>query len=144
MTLIRLHSARWSILIVEDHNELGLALAHGLRGAGFRTHLVRTCKEGKSLIGADRFDLLLTDMRLGGCSGVDLCEMARKHDLPVIIITGEASREEVAQAVNAGASMVLIKPFNVEALIQLIEQEIRKHQPDEMVKRAYRKLSRSG
>lgn len=144
MTLIRLHSARWSILIVEDHEELGLALAQGLRGAGFRTHLVRTCKEGKSLIEAHTFDLLLTDLRLGGCSGVDLCKLARQHDLPAILITGEASRDEVAQAVNAGASIVLLKPFDVEALVQLIEQEIRKHQPDEMVKRAYRKLSRSG
>lgn len=129
---------------MEDHHELGLALAQGLRGAGFRIQLAGSCKEGKRFIETKSFDLLLTDLRLSGCSGVNLCEMAQKHDLPAIIITGEASREELAQAVNAGASMVLLKPFDFEALIQLIEHQIRKHQPDEMVKRAYRKLLQSG
>lgn len=144
MTVIRLHSARWSILIVEDHAELGQALLQGIRAHGLRVHLVRSCEDAVKLIESVRFDLILTDLRLGGCSGVALCEMARERDIPAILITGLASRGEVATAVNAGASVVLEKPFDIDALVRLIDQKIKENLPDEMVKRAYRKLSRSG
>ena len=87
---------------------------------------------------------MLTDLRLGDGSGAQVCRLASELEIPAVLMTGLATRGEVAEAVNAGASCVLEKPFALDRLIELIEAQIAAASPDAMVRRAYRKMSRSG
>jgi DNA-binding NtrC family response regulator len=76
-------------------------------------------KEALTHLESDDFDLLLTDIRMPGMTGVELLERAREHDpeLPVIMITGFPSVETAVASLKLGAVDYLTKPFLPDELV---------------------------
>ena len=80
------------------------------------------------LQGAQRFDLLLTDIKMPTMSGLELAKIARERDpaIAIIIMTGFASFENMQQSVQRGAADFLAKPFELEQLRLAVDQALQK------------------
>lgn len=115
-------AAQKKILIVEDDSLMAKALERLLRAHGFA---VRCFSSAEALLdlGADNdATCLLIDIRLGGMSGVELRRglHASGSTLPVIFITAFDSESTHREALEAGCSAYLSKPFSASALIDAI------------------------
>jgi two-component system OmpR family response regulator len=72
------------------------------------------------------FQCVVTDYHLGERRGCEIVRTASVLDIPTILITGAANREEIARSVNLGAEFVLIKPYTCDDLVAKIRGAVRK------------------
>jgi len=74
--------------------------------------------EAIALFKPGEFDLVLTDWNMPGQPGIEVARAIRAQDakIPIIMITTEADKERVVQAVQAGVTDYLLKPFTPDAL----------------------------
>jgi DNA-binding NtrC family response regulator len=105
------------ILLCDDEDTLLRSLGRILRTAG---HDVVTADgpSGFALLQEDRFDMVLTDIRMPGKNGFEILQAARTRapGTPVIAMSGSAEIPDAVKAMQAGASDFLIKPFDVQTL----------------------------
>jgi CheY-like chemotaxis protein len=114
---------RASILFAEDDPAIRLIVAELLAADGYLTTAVETGDEAALLLKSQRFDLLLTDVRMPGLKdGIELATSAWIIDpeLPVVIVSGFA--RELTQRFNelTGNVRFLAKPFRFGELIKII------------------------
>jgi DNA-binding response OmpR family regulator len=109
-----------TILIVEDDDANRTGLMKILKGAGYEVVGAATFEEGRQLLAAQHFDLLITDLRLGGFNGLQLLV---SKPLPAIVITGYADPVLETEAKHLGAGF-LVKPFGAAALRSLVEEKL--------------------
>ena len=71
------------------------------------------------LLGKDRFDLVVTDFKLPGMSGLEFLQAVKRVDanMPVIIMTAFGTVESAVEAMKAGASDYVLKPFSLAELV---------------------------
>jgi two-component system response regulator HydG len=83
------------------------------------------------------FDLVVTDLRMGRDSGIDLCRRLASSapDLPVLVVTAFGSLEAAIEAIRAGAEDFLPKPFELEQLQFSIERALRNRELTREVRR---------
>jgi two-component system response regulator PilR (NtrC family) len=110
------------ILVVDDEQSMRDFLKILLVKDG---HHVVTAKNGDqalSVLGKQSCDLVISDIRMPGMSGLELLESIREHhgDLPVIMITAFASPDDAVQAMKNGAYDYISKPFNVDEIKSVI------------------------
>lgn len=74
--------------------------------------------EAVALFKPGQFDLVLTDWNMPGKSGLEVVQSIRAQDakIPIIMVTTEAERDRVLQAIQAGVTDYLVKPFTADAL----------------------------
>ena len=88
--------------------------------------------ELEHFIRAERPRLVLLDLMLPGCDGIELiCELRRRFDLPVIFISGYGRDETVARALESGAADYLVKPFSPTELVARVRATLRRHEQPE-------------
>lgn len=117
------------ILVVDDEQHMCDICARTLRRSGYAATTTSDPAEAVRLLsGEQRFDLLLTDIKMPGMSGLDLAYAAREHDpsIAIIIMTGFASFENIHQSVQRGIADFLSKPFELEQLQASVEQALAK------------------
>jgi DNA-binding NtrC family response regulator len=114
------------ILIVEDEPTTSWALAEGLSDDGYTIDTFRTAEEALVWLRAHRSDLVITDFRLPGLSGLELAQkLARgRHAQPVIVVTAYGSPETVRELVRAGVREVFPKPFHVDELRRAVHRAL--------------------
>ena len=112
---------RMKILIVEDHTPTRLAMSRLIRQAGAEVVTARDGEEGLGYLLTQRFDVLLTDLRMPVMDGFELLHHAMK--LPdshrpsrIIAISGEYE----AGALQGQPVQFMAKPFDLNALLDLI------------------------
>lgn len=78
------------------------------------------------LLRAEPYDLLLTDVRMPGSTGLELLERARVAwpDMPVVVMTGFGSVEDAVTAMKAGAADYIIKPIARDELLVVLERAL--------------------
>jgi DNA-binding response OmpR family regulator len=110
------------VLIVDDEIHVATMLADALVGQGHTALIANDGEEGLALFRAQRPDGVFLDVRLGELSGVDVLRQIRQIDpsCPVIIITGHASDEEVAEIRRLGATDILEKPMLLNRLTEAL------------------------
>ena len=93
------------ILIVEDEPTTSWALAEGLSDDGYTIDTFRTGEEALVWLRSHRSDLVITDFRLPGMSGLELAQKLSRgrHAQPVIVVTAYGSPETVRELVRAGS-----------------------------------------
>jgi DNA-binding NtrC family response regulator len=108
------------ILIVEDEEKLQRVLELQLRSADFETDKASTAEDALRL--ADRADLVLTDVRLPGMSGLELIGAIRRQNTrtPIVVMTAFGTVETAVEAMKAGAADFLLKPFSLDHLMTVI------------------------
>lgn len=112
-----------SILIVDDDKAVAKSLNLHIKAAGYQTMLAHSYKDGCALLADNYFDLLISDLRIGPDSGIELLKFAKKEqtEIDVMIITAYAAVETAIEAMNLGARDYLIKPLNIDELLIKIE-----------------------
>jgi len=103
------------ILIVEDEAAIRLALSGLLRREGYDVEQAESGEPAIARLRTDAFDLVLTDLALGaGPSGMDVLRAAREFqpETPVVMITAHGSEKIAVEAMKAGASDYVPKPFD--------------------------------
>ena len=108
------------ILIVEDEDKLRRVVELQLKSAGFDVEQAPTAELALKL--ADRADLILTDLRLPGMTGLDLLAEIRRQNsrTPVIVMTAFGTVENAVEAMKAGAVDFLPKPFSLDHLMAVV------------------------
>ena len=121
------------VLVVDDSQTMRKIIVKGLRDAGFGHCEFSEAADGASALEALRkldFDLVLSDINMPGMDGLALVRAARDDaaisaDLPIVMITTEGGLEKVQQAIAAGATDYLRKPFSNEQLNEKIASFLR-------------------
>jgi len=111
-----------TVLIVEDEAVLRLTFTRFLEEADYEVAAVENYLDAVAQIGKRDFDIVVTDIVLGGETGVDLLRHIREESpaTVVIMITGEPSVETATEAVRLGAFDYLSKPVTGEALKRVV------------------------
>ncbi len=115
------------ILVVDDFSTMRRIVKNLLRDLGF-TNTVEA-DDGKTalpILEAGGIDFLVTDWNMPGMTGIDLLKAVRSNpklvDLPVLMVTAEAKREQIVMAAQAGVNGYVIKPFTAATLKEKIEK----------------------
>lgn len=114
------------VLIIEDEDNLRLALTRGLSGGGRRVTGVGSLGEAREALRTREPDLLLLDLRLPDGHGFELLEELRRRrpGLPVIILTAYGDVATAVKAMRLGAADFLEKPFELEVVIFAVESQL--------------------
>ncbi len=117
--------AGYHILIVDDQHEVRRLLASGLKTLGpeFDVLEVPSAEEAMLLAFRRDLDLLVTDVRLPGISGLDLVEKVRKRNpsLKIFLVTGISDQRTRDQVAAAGADAFFYKPVPLADFLQAVE-----------------------
>jgi DNA-binding NtrC family response regulator len=112
------------LLLVEDKNELRAMLRKALERAGYRVDDAADGSAAVNKIRAQRYLVVLTDLKLPGCSGLDILRETKQADptIPVILITAFGSVEEAVTAMKEGAFDFVQKPVDLDHLKLVVER----------------------
>jgi two-component system response regulator PilR (NtrC family) len=114
------------VLVVDDEPDIRELLELTLAKMGLGVAAVGSIAEAKARLQADRYDLCLTDMRLGDGEGLELVRYIATlpDDLPVAVITAHGSAENAVAALKAGAFDYVSKPVGLEQLRALVKSAL--------------------
>ena len=113
-----------AILVVEDDEDLGAYLVDLLTDVGHQATWMRSAELAIERLTTSTFDVLLTDVRLGGAmNGIALVERVKRAQRQevVLVMTAFGSPDVVESALAAGAVACLSKPFRSAELLGCIE-----------------------
>ncbi len=112
------------ILVVEDEEKLRRVIGLHLEAAGYEVSLAGSAEQGLQL--AENADLILTDLRLPGKSGLGMLASLRSHNTqtPVIVMTAFGNVETAVEAMKAGASDFVEKPFSLDHLLTRVNKAL--------------------
>jgi CheY-like chemotaxis protein len=115
------------VLLVDDEGPLRVTLAANLELEGFEVIEAASGEEALDLAERKPFDLVLTDIRMPGMSGVDLFRALRKRDVkaPVVLMTAFALEGLIQEALGEGAFTILPKPFEVAHVVRTLSRAAR-------------------
>ncbi len=118
------------ILVVDDERNIRKVLSNYLRKEGFTVETARNYEEAVDKAAAVNFDLVLTDMRLPGQSGLDLLKWLKRKmpSLPVLVITAYGSIDNAVEVMKNGASNYLTKPVDMDEMLIIIQHTLLKEQ----------------
>ncbi len=119
-----------SILVVEDEAKLRRVIELQLAEDDFIARSAPDAETALEMLQKDSFDLVLTDFKLPGMNGLELLHAAKKIDanLPMIVMTAYGSVESAVDAMKAGASDYILKPFSLAELMIVIRKELASRQ----------------
>ncbi|MFO0624393.1 MAG: sigma-54 dependent transcriptional regulator [Polyangiales bacterium] len=115
------------ILVVDDDVGLATFMAEVLHDAGHETVQVHGVEAARREVETGSFDLVLTDLRMPGGSGMDLIAWLRGYDprIAVVAVTAYGSVETAVQAIRLGATDYIPKPFEPRALLLAVDKALR-------------------
>src|SRR5579864_8944090 len=118
------------LLLVEDKAELRQMLKLALSKAGFHVTEAADGLEGVRLVGSQPFSIVLTDLKLPGCSGLELLQKVLELDtgIPVVVMTAYGSIEDAVKAMKEGAYDFIQKPVDLEHLRLLLQRAVLQQQ----------------
>ncbi len=109
------------ILLVDDETAILDTLSILFRGEGWDVSVANSGPKALAALEDEKPDIVLTDIRMPGASGLDVLAEAREIDaeVPVILMTAQASLQSAVRAVNEGAYYYLQKPFANDELLAI-------------------------
>ena len=114
------------ILTVDDFSTMRRIIRNMLRQLGY-TNIVEAedGAEAFSLLQREKVDFVISDWNMPNMSGLDLLKAIRADanlkPLPVLLVTAEALKENVVEALKAGVNNYVVKPFTAETLKDKID-----------------------
>lgn len=113
-----------SIWIVDDDQAIRWVLDKALQRAGMTPTCFERARDVLDALEQDRPDVLVTDIRMPDISGIDLLKSIKQRatDLPVIVMTAYTDLDSTVTAFHEGAFDYLVKPFDVNEAVALIER----------------------
>jgi DNA-binding response OmpR family regulator len=114
------------ILVVEDDEEMRSLLKDFIEAEGFEIDSVSNGSEAFRILVRELFDLVITDIRMPGLTGLDILPGIKKlqPEAPIIVITAFGSEEVHRRAIERGATAYLEKPLHFHELKTMIHEII--------------------
>jgi CheY-like chemotaxis protein len=115
------------VLVVDDDPVVTSSFDRVLSGKGYAVIKAASGAEALRKLNAEHYDLVFTDIRMPGMSGIEVAERVKASQpwLPVVIVTGFGSEENEARATAAGVSAFLHKPLSPEMIEDSAEEALR-------------------
>lgn len=112
------------VLVVDDEPSVLLTLAGNLELEGFEVETAETGAQALAVVASRELDLVFSDIRMPGLSGIDLFRQVKRlrPDLPMILNTAFFSESEVRAAVREGVFAVLPKPIDIDQVSALLRR----------------------
>lgn len=115
------------ILVVDDFSTMRRIVKNILRQIGYSN--IDEAEDGNGALARlrqDKYDLVVSDWNMPNMSGLELLKAIRTDNslcsTPVLMVTAEASKEKVVEAIKAGVNNYIVKPFTAEVLKEKIEK----------------------
>src|SRR5215471_7608227 len=114
------------ILLIEDDPAIATTLRRVLTDEGYETTSETTGEGGLVAARQGDFDVVITDLKLPGLSGLQLVrELHPDHPrLPVLMMTAHGTTETAIEAIQAGAFDYILKPFEITELLRLVKTAV--------------------
>jgi len=111
-----------TILFVDDEKEIRNAMYNALAPAVSKVYVASDGKEAKEIFDTHKIDVLISDINMPGTNGVELIESIRKETalLPIVVATGHSEMSVIYK--NIYNIYVVLKPYDVETIIEIIEE----------------------
>lgn len=113
------------VLVADDSSTMRKIILRSLQAVGV-TDITEASdgSEALAIFKPGEFDLVLTDWNMPGMTGLEVLQGIRTQDanIPVIMVTTEAEKTRVLQAIQAGVSDYLVKPFTADTLREKLEK----------------------
>lgn len=119
--------SKGTVLIVEDDANLREVICETLRLAGFDIRSAEHGQQALQILHSDiEIALMLSDVQMQPMDGIELLRSARISfpSLPIVMMTAYGTVENAVQAMHQGATDYLVKPFEAEALIEIVTRNI--------------------
>lgn len=117
------------VLVVDDDEGLARFVVEVLADAGHRAEAAPGAAAARRRVESGDFDVVVTDLRMPGESGLDLIAWLRRYDprIAVLAVTAFGSLETAVQAMRLGAADYIPKPFEPSALLLAVDKSLRAH-----------------
>ena len=111
--------SRARVLVVDDDRAVGMVLTALITQAGHQARYVGSGPEALAALASGGVDVIVSDVRMPGMDGMELlAEVQRKHrDVPVILLTAHGTVSLAVEAMKAGATDFLTKPFDRDEVL---------------------------
>jgi DNA-binding NtrC family response regulator len=114
------------ILILDDEPIVGDRLKPALEKCGYDVETQTSSQEAIDQLARTRYDVLITDLKMAGPSGLDVLRFVTEQSpsTSVIVITGYATAEQAKESLKGGAVDFIAKPFRISQLRELITRTL--------------------
>ncbi|NLW85544.1 MAG: response regulator [Planctomycetes bacterium] len=118
--------AKPKVLVVDDEPELRELLADALSGMHLQVQAAASGKEAQDMARRQRPDILVTDLRLGDCTGLEVIDRLRVElgDIPAVVITGAQDPQSFCEASRRKPVELMTKPLDLPRLKDTIQREL--------------------
>jgi DNA-binding response OmpR family regulator len=118
----------FSVLVVEDDENLRVALRDNLEDEGYRVTDAASVTAARAAIDGDRYDLVVLDVMLPDGDGYALCRQLRAagHTARVLMLTARALEDDLVIGLDAGADDYLVKPYRLRELLARVRALLRR------------------
>ena len=115
------------VLIVDDEEAMRVFLRRALKRQGYDPSVAESGDIAKLRLADESFDLLISDLKMPGCDGMELLGWCRRElpQLPVIVMTGHGSIRSAIDALKQGAENYITKPFDRDEILRAAEAALR-------------------
>ena len=119
---------QFSILLVEDEENLQEALKLNLELEGYEVSVAGDGAKALKMVSKEHFDLIVLDVMLPEVDGITVCETIRlkNNDVPILMLSAKNSSADKVLGLKKGADDYLAKPFNLDELLLRIAKLIKK------------------
>ena len=120
------------ILIVDDDRAMRLALSESLESCGYHIQAVENGSDALNLFPKAKFDLVVTDMRMPGMTGIEVLKGVKNMspDIPVILVTAYGTVGTAVEAMKEGAAEFIMKPFSLDDIESVVRNVLSAHEAE--------------
>jgi len=114
------------ILVVDDEDIVRTSCSRTLSPEGYEVKLAKNGSEGLKMAREDKFDLVLTDLKMPDMDGIEVLRIIKEQwpETEVIIVTGYQTVDTAVKAIKLGAYDYIEKPFTPDALISAVTEAL--------------------
>jgi len=114
------------ILVVDDEDIVRTSCSRTLSPEGYEVRLAKNGAEGLMMASEERFDLVLTDLKMPDMDGIEVLRIIKEKwpETAVIIVTGYQTVDTAVKAIKLGAYDYIEKPFTPDALITAVTEAL--------------------
>jgi two-component system chemotaxis response regulator CheY len=117
------------VMVVDDSSVMRQIIKNNLKQLGFDQTNLLDAEDGEQAlkkINEDEVDLVISDWNMPKMTGIDFLKAVRADgslkELPFLMVTSEADKEKIMEAVQAGVNQYIVKPFNATQLEEKIRE----------------------
>ena len=116
------------ILLVDDEPDFVETVEFFLSGSDYQVFVAKNGKQALEQVKMNKPDLVLLDVMMPEMDGLEACKRLKKdsttNSIPIIMLTAKGRKEDVVDALAAGANSYIVKPFNLSDLVERIEETL--------------------